>query len=374
MGGMDLSTESRQELLDAVGPGGYDRSVRARAQIVLWHDDGFSVAQVAARAGVTRQTVYKWLDRYAGAGLEGLSDLPRPGGPRIVSSQARAKILALSKVSPPAETGLSHWSSYEMAKYLAASCDIKVSHNFVATLWRENGLRPHASGTFKIPTDPKFEVKVADVVGLYLNPPEGAVVLSVDEKTQVQALDRTQPLLPMTFFKTEKRTHDYVRHGTTNLFAALDVGTGHVTGRCYSRRRSVEFIDFCDRLVARYPDTDLHMICDNLSTHNSDDTEKWLEKHPRVHIHYTPAGSSWMNQVENWFSIITKQAIRRGTFASVAHLKKTIEDYIAHWNHTAAPFAWEATADDIIRNVQILQRDFQRLLDCNHNLTKKSPV
>lgn len=226
-----------------IGPDGYDGSVSARAQLVLWSDAGLSVQDIARRSGAsTKPTVYKWLDRYQRFGVDGLADLPRVGPPPGVPGKVRARIVALTRCTPPADTGLSHWSSREMAAYLNRVEDIHVSHNYIAGVWREHGLQPHRQGTFKLSTDPNFEAKVMDVVGLYLDPPEGAVVLSFDEKTQVQALDRTQPLLPIAFGKTEKRTHDYVRHGTTNLFAALNVGTGEVIGECYPRRRTGEFL------------------------------------------------------------------------------------------------------------------------------------
>jgi transposase len=365
---MKLSDESQAELVAMAGSGDYDRSERARAQLVLWRRrDGLSVVDVAKKAGVSRPTVYTWLDRFDAEGAGGLIDRPKPGRPRVVTGSTRARILALSKQTPPEETGLSHWSAAEMSRYLAAHEDIHVSANFVSVLWRDNGFRPHRQGTFKISSDPQFEAKVVDVVGLYLDPPAGAVVLSVDEKTQVQALDRTQPLLPMTFFKEEKRTADYVRHGTTNLFAALNTATGEVTAECYQQRRAVEFVDFLDKVVQEYPDTQIHLICDNLSTHKSEEADAWRAKQPEVTFHYTPVGSSWLNQVETWFSIITAKTLRRGTFRSVKQLIKTIRDYTDHWNEHARPFAWVATAADIIEKVQILQRDWQQMLDCNRN-------
>jgi len=203
------------------------------------------------------------------------------------------------------------------------------------------------------------------VVGLYLDPPVGAVVLSIDEKTQVQALDRTQPLLPIDFGKTEMRTHDYVRHGTTNLFAALDTATGEVLGECYARRRTEEFLKFMDTVVKRYPDREIHVVLDNLSTHSGDDVNAWLAKHPGVIFHFTPTGSSWLNQVEIWFNIITRQAIRRGTFTSLRVLITAIKSYIENWNRGAKPFVWTATSGEIIASVRILHRDFKKLLANN---------
>jgi transposase len=339
-----------------------------RSQIVLWDDEGYSPAEIAQMAKTTKPTVYKWIKRYAEWGIAGLESRTSTGRPRSVSGEVRSRILALSRESPPASTGLTHWSSGEMAKYLKQHEGISVSHNFVSVLWREHGLQPHRQGTFKLSNDPDFAVKVADIVGLYLDPPDGAVVLSMDEKTQVQALDRTQPLLPMDFGKTEKRTHDYVRHGTTNLFAALNTATGEVIGRCFQRRRTVEFVKFLDDVVARYPDREIHVIMDNLSTHAGNEIDKWLKRHPRITFYYTPKGSSWMNQVETWFGIITRQAIRRGSFGSVRQLIRHIQNYITHWNEDAAPFTWTATAKEIIGKVQILERDFRKMLDNNRNL------
>jgi transposase len=364
---VEISDEARAELRSRLYSDVYDGSVAWRAQIVLWGDTGYSAAEIAEKAGTSKPTVYKWLDRYAEHGVAGLGSRKSTGRPRSISGEVRARIVALTRTTPPASTGLTHWSSSEMAKYLKRHEGISVSHNFVAQLWRENGLQPHRLGTFKLSSDPDFAAKVADVVGLYLDPPAGAVVLSMDEKTQVQALDRTQPLLPLDFDKSEKRTHDYVRHGTTNLFAALNVGTGEVIGQCFDRRRTVEFVTFLNQVIRRYPRQEIHVIVDNLSTHAGDEIDQWQDKHPQVKFHYTPTGSSWMNQVEIWFGIITRQAIRRGTFQSVRQLIRHIENYIAQWNEGATPFAWTATADEIITKVQILEKDFQQLLDNNKN-------
>lgn len=350
---MDLTDEQRSFLQALTRADGYDGSVAARAQIVLWHADEFSVGEIADMAGTSRPTVYKWVDRYERYGADGLTDLPRSGRPREVPDSVRARIVALTRGTPPAQTGLSHWSSREMAQYLKRAEGISVSHNFIAQVWREHDLQPQRQGTFKLSNDPDFEAKVIDVVGLYLDPPEGAVVLSVDEKTQVQALDRTQPLLPIDFAKTEKRTHDYVRHGTTNLFAALNTGTGEVIGECHSRRRGKEFLAFMNNVAAHYSDREIHVIVDNLSTHSGDDVDAWLAKHPTVTFHYTPTGSSWLNQVEIWFNIITRQAIRRGTFSSLRVLINTINAYIENWNRDTKPFSWTATPGQIIATVRV---------------------
>jgi transposase len=215
---------------------------------------------------------------------------------------------------------------------------VSVSHNYVAKLWCETGLKPHRIGTFKVSKDPAFAEKVADVVGLYLDPPGGAVILSMDEKTQIQALDRTQPMLPITFDATEKRTHDYRRNGTTNLFAALNVGTGEVFGECMPTRNGDDFLSFLKKAVKRHTGKEIHVVLDNLSTHTTPEVMSWLENNPHIQFHFTPVGSSWINQIETWFGIITRQSIRRGTFSSVKALIKQIREYISHWNANAKPF------------------------------------
>jgi transposase len=360
-----LTAEQRSELSTLVSDRSVDAVVAGRARMVLWRDDGYSAEQVAALAGVSRPTVNTWVRRYAEAGLVGLYDQPRPGKPVQVPGAVRARILALTRTSPPAGTGVTHWSSRTLAGWLARHEGITVSHNFIAELWREHGLQPHRQGTFKLSRDPAFADKVVDVVGLYLDPPDEAVVLCVDEKTQVQALDRTQPLLPIDFDRTEKRTHDYRRHGTTNLFAALEVGTGQVTARCFPKRRGEEFLAFMKHLAAAYPDRELHVVVDNLSTHTTDDVHAWLARHPRITFHFTPTGSSWLNMVETWFGIITRQAIRRGTFTSVRVLIRAIEDYVAAWNSDAKPFTWTATADEILAKVRWVHTEVRKLLTNN---------
>jgi transposase len=242
---------------------------------------------------------------------------------------------------------------------------VYVSHHYVAKLWRETGLKPHRQGTFKLSKDPEFAAKVADVVGLYLDPPGGAVVLSIDEKTQIQALDRTQPMLPIAFDATEKRTHDYVRHGTTNLFAALNVATGEVFGECKPTRNGANFLSFLKKAVKPHAGADVHVVLDNLSTHTTPEVTAWLERNPHVHFHFTPVGSSWINQIETWFGIITRQSIRRGTFTSVTVLIKQIRDYIEHWNANSKPFIWTATAGDILAKVQLVQTNIKKLVDNN---------
>lgn len=362
---MSISGERRAELECLLRSDSYDGSVSARAQLVLWHDDGISVPEIAVRARTSKPTVYRWLSRYEAEGVAGLVGRVSTGRPPEVSDKVRARIVALTRTSPPDETGWSHWTSRNMASYLKRHEGIVVSHNFISHLWREHDLKPWRQGTFKLSRDPDFESKVFDVVGLYLDPPEGAIVLSVDEKSGVQALDRVQPVLPLDFGKTERRTHEYVRHGTTNLFGSLDVGTGEITGQCFPRRRAVEFIKFMDDVIEPHMGREIHVVLDNLSTHNGAEVEKWLAQHPNVTFHFTPTGSSWLNQIEIWFGIITRQAIRRGTFGSVRQLTETIRKYITNWNRDAKPFAWTAKPGDIVARVQLIHTDVRKMLANN---------
>jgi transposase len=362
---VELTADDRAELRALVNSAGVPATVATRARIVLWCSEGKQKKEVAALAGVSRPTVDLWLGRYREDGLAGLLDRPRGAGRAQVPASVRARILAVSRTSPPVETGLSHWSSREMAAFIARTEGAYVSHHYVARLWREHGIRPHRQGTFKVSRDPDFADKVADVVGLYLEPPGGAVVLSLDEKTQVQALDRTQPLLPIAFDATEKRTHDYVRHGTTNLFAALNVGTGEVVGECKPTRDGKDFLAFLKKAVKPHAGKQIHVVLDNLSTHGTPEVTAWLTRNPHVQFHFTPVGSSWINQIETWFSIITRQAIRRGTFTSVTVLITRIRDYIEHWNTNPEPFTWTATAEEILAKVQLVQTNIKKLVDNN---------
>ena len=362
---MELSLEQDAELRALINSRDASAVVATRARIVLWHAEGRARKDIGPLAGVSLPTVDRWVSRYAESGLAGLLD-QKPGGPREqLPPQARARVLALSRATPPVETGLSHWSSRLMADYLQRVEGVRVSWHYIAKVWREEGLQPHRSGTFKVSRDPAFAAKVADVVGLYLDPPGGAVVLSIDEKTQIQALDRTQPLLPIDFGATEKRTHDYKRHGVTNLFAALNVGTGEVVGACRPSRTGAEFLAFLKKATAPHKGCEIHVVLDNLSTHTTPDVRAWLEKNPHVTFHFTPVGSSWLNQIETWFGLITKQSIRRGTFSSVSALIGQIRAYIEHWNTRAEPFVWTATADEILAKVRLVQTSIKKLVDNN---------
>nr|WP_225438890.1 IS630 family transposase [Candidatus Frankia nodulisporulans] len=362
-----LEEGQRAELSALINSRDVPANVATRARIVLWHAERAPKARIAELAGVSRPTVDLWLRRYEQGGVGALVDRRR-GAPREqVPAAVRARIVALTRTTPPAETGLSHWSTREMARYVSRVGGVSVSWHYVARVWREEGLRPHRQGTFTLSTDPDFAAKVADIVGLYLDLPGGAVVLCIDEKTQVQALDRTQPLLPISFGVSEKRTHDYVRHGTTNLFAALNTATGEVFGECRPVRDSAAFLAFLKGAVASRTGKDIYVVLDNLPTHTTPEVNAWLEANPHVRFHFTPVGSSWINQIETWFGIITRQAIRRGTFPSIHALSRQIRDYITHWNTRAEPFTWTATADEILAKVRLTQTSIHKLVDNNRN-------
>jgi len=362
---VELAEDQIAELRALVNSRDVPATIATRARIVLWRAEGRRRNETAVLAGVSLPTVDRWLQRYADEGLAGLADLSHAAPREQVPGWVADRIVALTRVSPPTATGLSHWSTRELAGYLKRAEGVSVSWHYVAKVWQANGLKPHRSGTFKVSRDPAFADKVADVVGLYLAPPGGAVVLCIDEKKQIQALDRTQPLLPIDFDVTEKRTHDYRRHGTTNLFAALDTTTGQVIGSCYPRRTGADFLAFCKKAVKPHAGKDIHIVLDNLSTHDTPEVREWLSANPHVTFHFTPIGSSWLNQIETWFGIITRQAIRRGTFSSVNALIFTIRDYIAAWNADAAPFVWTATADEILAKVAWVQANIKKLVDNN---------
>ncbi len=314
-----------------------------RARILLLAADRESNVEISRRVGVSLPTVTAWRARYAGGGLDALEDRPRSGRPAV---HDQTSIIAATLDPPPEKLGVTHWSARLLADHLG------VSFATVARIWRRWGLRPWKAETFKFSTDPELEAKIRDVVGLYLDPPEKAVVLCVDEKTQIQALDRTAPILPIRPGIPEKQTSDYKRNGTTSLFAALEIATGRVTDRCYARHTNTEFLDFLEIVARAYPRVPLHVVCDNYATHKHPNVKAWLAQHTRVQLHFTPTSGSWLNMVEIFFGIITRQAIRRGTFHSVKDLEAAIGDYIDGWNDRAHPFVWTKTADEIISHAR----------------------
>jgi transposase len=280
-----------------------------------------------------------WRHRYDDRGIPGLADEDRPGRPRVID---RARIIAETLRPPPKRLGVTHWST----RLLGAR--LKVANSTVAKAWRAYGIQPWRTGSFRFSTDPQLEAKVLDVVGLYLQPPENAVVLCVDEKSQVQALERAAPVLPMRPHLIERRSHDYVRHGTTTLFAALNVATGTVTARCQPRHRNQEFLVFLRQVARAYPEGELHLVMDNYAAHKHPNVKQWLAANPRVRVHFTPTHASWMNLVEVWFSIAERQAIHRGSYRSVRELTTAIRAFIDGWNDRAHPFTWTKTADHIL--------------------------
>lgn len=338
---IEVSASDRRELerlqRAASAPAGLVR----RARAVLWMADGVAGAEIARRTGYTVVQVSRIRRRFAEAGVAGLADQPRSGRPTTITARKRAQIVALTLKPPPA--GQTHWTSRDLARRT------QVSYRTVCRIWRGHALKPHRVETFKFTTDPEAEQKIRDIVGLYLNPPSNAVVLSLDEKTQIQALNRTQPLLPLRPGLPARQTHDYRRNGLTSLYAALEVASGSVIGECRERHTGLDFVGFLDRVERSYSKQELHVIIDNSSTHTTPAVREWLERHPWVHFHFTPKGASWINLIEAWFGILTKKSIRRGSFDTVRALIKHILSYIKTWNQHPTPFVWTKEPADIIR-------------------------
>jgi transposase len=318
-----------------------------RARIVLLAADGVANTEIAELTGISRPTVLKWRGRYGESGIDGLDDDPRPGRAPVIDEIAVLAETLADKGKPPAHLGVTHWSARLMAARLG------ISFASVARIWRKWNIQPHRVQTFKFSTDPELEAKLRDVVGLYLDPPAGAVVISVDEKSQIQALDRTQPILALRQGIPEQQTHDYIRHGTTSLFAALEVATGKVTAdACYPRHTHAEFLAFLKRVAKAHPRVRLCIVADNYATHKHPKVKAWLAKNPRITMHFTPTSCSWLNMVEIFFGIITRQAIRRGTFTDVTELEDTIRAYIDGYNDRATPYKWTKTADELLGKIK----------------------
>lgn len=332
------------------------QALAQRARAILLAANGLSNTDVAAQLGWARRTVGKWRRRFLDKRLEGLLDEPRPGTPRRMSDDEVERVITMTLESKPPDA--THWSTRSMAK----ACGL--SHSSVQRIWKAFALQPHRTETFKLSQDPLFVEKVRDIVGLYLNPPQRALVLSVDEKSQIQALDRSQPLLPMRPGQIERRTHDYKRHGTTSLFAALDVKTGRVIGQCHRRHRAIEFRKFLDAIDQAVPESlEVHLILDNYGTHKTQTIQRWLAKRPRYHLHFTPTSASWINLVERWFAALTDKQLRRGVHRSTTELEDAIDDYIAIHNADPKPFVWTKTADQILAS---LARFCKRTLETGH--------
>lgn len=341
---LTLSPSERETLNGYARRRTSSQAIALRSRIVLLCAQGLSNGEVAEELRVNRVTVGKWRARFAAKRLAGLLDEPRPGAPRRIRDRAVEQLVTKTLEERP--KAATHWSLRSMAKASG------IHRSSVARIWRAFGLQPHRTETFKLSSDPLFVEKVRDIVGLYLAPPDRAVVLCVDEKAQIQALDRTQPLLPMRPGQVERRTHDYVRHGTTSLFAALDMATGKVIGRCFRRHRSREFLTFLREIDERVPGhLEVHLVVDNYGTHKTQAVRRWLLRHPRFHLHFTPTSASWINMVERWFADLTSRQIRRGVHRSTAALEQAIEHYLRTHNDDPRPFVWTKTADEILASV-----------------------
>lgn len=343
---LELDDNQRKRLKSLAASGKTPQKIALRVRIVLLAGEGRPNHAIAQALKTSRPTVLLWRDRFAKKGVPGLlQDGPRTGRKKALTAERIQSVVeATLRTTPPAAT---HWTTRTLAKAQG------LSHMTVQRIWQQHRLQPHRVETFKLSRDPHFVAKVRDVVGLYLNPPDKALVLSVDEKSQIQALDRTAPLLPLRPGIPARQSHDYKRHGTTTLFAALSLLDGKVIGQCLPRHRSQEFVSFLEQIHQQTPgELDLHLIVDNSSTHKSPPVKRWLKKHPRVHLHFTPTSSSWLNLVERWFGEITRKRIRRGTFRSVKELIAAIEEYLEVYNQQPKPFLWTKTADMILTKVE----------------------
>lgn len=353
---LQLTDNEREELQALCRRQKTAQALSQRARIVLDCADGCDNKLVAVRQRVTPQTVCKWRARYVERRLEGLLDAPRSGAPRTIDDERVDAVIAKTLESVPASA--THWSTRLMAQ------ETGLSQTAVSRIWRAFGLQPHRQDTFKLSTDPMFVEKVRDIVGLYLAPPVMAMVLCVDEKSQIQALDRTQPLLPLAPGIPERRTHDYERHGTTTLFPALDIATGAVIGQTHRRHRSGEFLQFLRTIDASVPAMlDVHLVMDNYGTHKTPSIRSWFARHPRFQVHFTPTSASWLNQVERWFATLTQRCIRRGTHRSTRELEQALRQYVEHNNANPKPFVWSKSADEILASVE---RFCARISDSRH--------
>jgi len=342
---LSITDDQRSELRGWARRPKTAQAMAMRARIILLCAQGRSIQDVADDLAINRGTVGKWRTRFLQSGLDGLVDAPRPGAPRKITDEDVERVIAKTLEETPKNA--THWSTRSMASATG------LSQSAISRIWRAFSLQPHRTETFKLSNDPLFVSKVRDIVGLYMNPPEKALVLSVDEKSQMQALERTQPLLPMRLGVPARRTHDYVRHGTTTLFAALDAKTGKIIGKCYRRHRAEEFVKFLRVIDEAVPKTlDVHLILDNYSTHKTASVRRWLARHPRFHVHFTPTYSSWINLVESWFAVLTNRRLRRSSFRSTRQLEREVKRYIAANNESPTPFVWSKTADEILDSIK----------------------
>jgi transposase len=354
---LTLTDDERQTLVRWARRAKTAQALALRAKIVLACADGQTNQQVAEQLGIWPQTVGKWRGRFVAERLEGLSDEPRPGRPRTIADERVEQVLTKTLEEPPPNHD-SHWSTRSMARATG------MSQTAISRIWRAFGLKPHLQETWKLSTDPQFIDKVRDIVGLYLDPPEAALVLCVDEKSQIQALDRTAPSLPILPTTPARRSHDYVRNGTTSLFAALDMASGKVISAMHRRHRHQEFLQFLKTIDRNVPaELEVHLICDNYGTHKTPEIKRWLLRHPRFQLHLTPTYSSWLNLVERWFAELTTRKLRRSAHRSVAELEADIRGWVDAWNEDPKPFVWTKTADEILDN---LAGYLQRINDSGH--------
>jgi transposase len=339
-----LSVNENNQLVEWTRRHKTSQALALRSRIILACAQGIANDEVARRLGVNKKTVGKWRSRFVQHGLDGLLDEARSGAPRKFDDARIERLIAATLNERPRDA--THWSTRSMAAKAG------MSRTTVNRVWRAFGLQPHRTETFKLSTDPLFIDKMRDIVGLYMNPPVNAVVLSVDEKSQIQALDRTQPILPLACGIPERRTHDYKRHGTTSLFAAFDVATGKVIGELHRRHRAKEFLQFLRTIDANVPDElDLHLFLDNYGTHKTPAVKAWLARHPRFHVHFTPTSASWLNQVERWFALLTQKQIKRGSHRSTVQLERAIREYLDVYNDQPQPLIWTKSADDILASI-----------------------
>jgi transposase/DNA-binding XRE family transcriptional regulator len=353
---LELSDSEREQLVRWERRRKSSQALALRSRIVLRCAEGHSNKDVAAACGVTSATVGKWRRRFCELRLDGLCDEPRPGRPPTITAEQVERVVVDTLESVPENA--THWSRAKMAERSG------LSRSTIGRIWRAFELKPHLTDTFKLSTDPLFVEKVYDIVGLYLDPPEAAVVLSVDEKSQVQALARSQPAFPMMPGMCERRTHDYLRHGTTSLFAALDIVDGSVISSIHRRHRTIEFKKFLQKIDAEVPEhLDVHLIVDNYGTHKTPAIKSWLKAHPRFHIHYTPTYASWINQVERWFAYLTQDLLQRSDHRSVQALERDIRTWVTAWNENPKPFIWTKTAEQILES---LSRLLQRINGAGH--------
>ena len=353
---IELTDEERRQLEAWTRRPTSAQALAQRSRIVLAAAEGLKNTEVAERLGINRAMAAKWRSRFAEHRLDGLTDEPRPGRPRTITDEQVDAVITKTLESTPKDA--THWSTRSMAK------EVGLTQTAVSRIWRAFGLQPHRQDTFKLSRDPLFVDKVHDIVGLYLNPPERAVVLCVDEKSQIQALDRTAPILPMLPGVPERATHDYKRHGTSSLYAALDLSTGKVLGALHARHRAIEFKRFLNTIDREVPaGLDVHIVLDNSSTHKTPAIKKWLLAHPRFELHFTPTSSSWLNLVERWFAELTTKLLKRGTHRSVTALNTDIRDWMKTWNQDPRPYVWTKTADQILDSIR---RYCQRINDSRH--------